>query len=62
MDFQSEIGTKFPSVEDFMTLDVETIATLYELLAMADGPKLLAGTPDARTPKKIKVFSNTSHE
>ena len=29
---------------------METIATLYELQAMADGPKLPAQNSDAKTP------------
>ena len=41
---------------------METIATPYELLAMADGPKLPARTPDAKTPQKIQVFTDTNHE
>ena len=40
---------------------METITTLYELLAMADGPKLPAGTSDAKH-LKIQVFTDTSHE
>ena len=30
---------------------MEAIATLFELLAMVDGPKLPAGTSDAKTPQ-----------
>ena len=44
---------------------METIATLNELLAMADGPKLPVGTSDAKTPKisiVIKVSIDNSHE
>ena len=50
--FHTEIlGRSFPL--NFMT-DMETIATLYGLLAMADGPKSPAGTFDVKTPQKFK--------
>ena len=37
---------------------METIAKMYELLAMADGPKLLAGTSDAKPPQNLS-FTDT---
>ena len=43
---------------------METIAAMYELHelhAMADGPKLLARTSNAKTPQ-VQVYSDISHE
>ena len=47
MDFHTENWEKLVPLNS--RLDMETIATLYELLAMADGAKLPAGTSDAKT-------------
>ena len=40
---------------------METIATLYKNIAMADGPKLPAGASEDKN-HKIQVFTATSHE
>ena len=50
MDFYSENKDDVSPLY-FMAIDMETIATLYELQAMVDGPKLPAGNSDAKTPQ-----------
>ena len=43
-----KLGQSFPS--SLSELDMETIAALYELQAMAGGPKFLARLSNAKTP------------
>ena len=44
-------------------VNMETIATLYELQAIANGPKLPAQTSNAKTSQNLSSFlSDASHE